>query len=95
MKTEQPSWQIKGQTCAYCEMGELIFSKCPNCGSLVLICGECSTVYEIKENKIGKEIGDISGSTKCYTCSESPHSQFPCATSEDIQIAGFKQTDYI
>jgi len=80
--------------CTYCDTGELIFSKCPNCNSLVLICGECSTVYGIEKQKKGKEIGDMSGATKCFTCAVVPHHKFPCATSEEIQIAGFKPTDY-
>jgi hypothetical protein len=94
MKIKQPSWQIKGDVCTYCEVGELIFSKCPNCSSLVLICAECSTVYDIKGKRSGKEVGDISGATKCFECAEIPHSEFQSATSDDIRIAGFGLGEY-
>lgn len=94
MKIKQPSWQIKNDVCTYCEGAELVFSKCPNCSSLVLICGECTTVYEIKGKKKGREVGDMSGATKCFECAAVPHSEFPCATSVDIQVAGFEPADY-
>ncbi len=94
MKIKKSNWQIEGHICSYCEQGELIFSKCPSCGSIVLECAECSTVYEIKEKKVGKEIGESLGGTKCTACTNSLHQDFDSASAEEIRNLGFETGEY-
>ena len=65
MEINQPTWILKADKCSYCEVGELVFSQCPSCHVVVLICAECGTVYEIHNRRRGKDVGDTSGDTLC------------------------------
>ncbi len=94
MKLDSPSWQLKDTSCGYCQQGELIFSRCPQCQTVVLICGECGTVYAIEDKSVGKEIGDTTGSTRCFSCGGPFHQDFPSASSEEIQALGFTKDEY-
>jgi hypothetical protein len=94
MKFELPTWQLKGETCAYCSDGELIFSVCPVCKNVILICGECGTAYEIEHKKKGKEVGDITGATLCHNCGNTFQHKFTSATSDEIQALGFAPEEY-
>jgi len=94
MDIRPPIWELKAERCDNCEEGELLFSKCPSCGVVVFICAECSTVYEIQNAKRGREIGDMSGTTRCHACSGPHHNKFPPASSEEIQSLGFSAGDY-
>ena len=95
MNVEPPSWELKSHRCAYCGgQGELIFSRCPACSTIVLICAECGTVYAIQEKRPGAEVGDTSGSTLCKSCGGPKHQDFPPATAEEIQALGFVAGEY-
>lgn len=94
MKIDHPAWHMSESRCLYCEQGELVFSKCPQCGVVVLICAECGTVYGIDGKHVGKEIGDTSGSTRCFSCGEPLHEDFPLATTVEIQAIGFQKEEY-
>jgi hypothetical protein len=94
MEIDVPAWWMKDVRCGYCEQGELIFSQCPSCEIIVLICGECGTVRDIKDSKPGDEVGDISGGTLCKACGKAHHSDFANANSEAIQGLGFTSADY-
>ncbi len=94
MDIQPPTWALKAERCGYCEVGELVFSQCPSCGVVVFVCAECSTVYEIQNGKKGKEVGDLSGVSRCHACSGPHHHEFPPASSEVIQSLGFAAGDY-
>jgi uncharacterized OB-fold protein len=94
MKIESPDWQLVSERCDYCKEGELVFSKCPKCGVIVLTCGECSTVFEIKDKHKGKEVGEMIGGTKCHQCVAVLHNEFIFASAEEIQSMGFAKDDY-
>ena len=94
MEIKPPTWVLKSEQCNYCQEGELIFSRCPSCGVVVIICGECGTVFKIQGGKKSKEVGDTSGATLCHACASSPHYKFPPATAEMIQNLGFTAGDY-
>jgi len=95
MDITPPTWSLKAERCTYCEVGELVFSQCPGCSVVVFIRGECGTVYEIQSGKRGREVGDISGATRCHACAGPYHHEFPPATSSAIQSLGFTAGDYI
>jgi len=95
MEIENPQWALKTQRCLYCDEGELIFSRCPSCKVIILICEECGTAYEIDhQEKIGKEVGDITGATRCQRCGDAFQHEFPPASSDEIQALGFTPKDY-
>jgi len=94
MDIKPPTWALKAERCSYCEEGELVFSRCPSCGVVVFICGECGTVFEIQAGRRGREVGDTSGATLCQACGSSPHHEFPSASAEEIQGLGFAVGDY-
>ena len=94
MKIDSPSWQLKGKSCGYCQQGELIFAKCPQCLTVVLICGECGTVYALDGKSVGKENGETTGATRCFSCRGPLHYDFPSASSEEIQALGLTNDDY-
>jgi hypothetical protein len=95
MRIERPSWQLKSDRCSYCGgQGELIFSRCPACSVIVLICAECGTAYAIRDKKPGEEVGDTSGSTRCFSCAGPFNHDFPPATAEEIQALGFAPAEY-
>ncbi len=94
MNVTRPLWELKASRCRYCEQGELIFSTCSSCLSVVLICAECGTVYEITNKNPGKEIGDTSGATKCQGCGVVSHHVFPPSTDQEIVSLGFTPNEY-
>jgi hypothetical protein len=94
MNVRPPSWALKGDKCTYCEAGELVFSQCPACQVIVLICAECGTAYAIENGRHGREVGDTSGATRCFTCAGGYQHDFPPASSEAIRSLGFSSADY-
>jgi hypothetical protein len=94
MEINQPVWILKADKCGYCEEGELVFSQCPSCQIIILICAECGTAYEIQSRRRGEEVGDTSGATLCHVCAVSHQYEFPPATSQVIRGMGFEPTDY-
>ena len=94
MDIRQPSWQMKSERCQYCDEGELVFSQCPSCGVVIVICAECGTAYAVHERRRGSEIGDITGATLCHACGGPHHHEFPPATAETIQSLGFSREEY-
>jgi hypothetical protein len=94
MDIRPPTWEMKTDRCNYCGVGELLFSQCPSCGVVIVICGECGTAYEIHERKRGKEVGDTTGATRCHACGGPYQHEFPPASAEGIRSLGFSQEDY-
>src|SRR3954470_24923913 len=94
METRAPTWQLKADRCQYCDVGELIFSRCPSCGIVILICAECGTAYELQERRRGREVGDTSGATRCHACGKTYQHEFPAATAEQVQSLGLSTEDY-
>ena len=94
MDVRSPTWALRSELCIYCEVGDLAFSVCPSCGVVIVICGECGTAYEIHDRHRGKEVGDTSGSTRCYSCGRPYQHEFPPATAENIRDLGFTQDEY-
>jgi hypothetical protein len=94
MKVAPPSWELKSERCSVCGEGELIFSGCPACGTVVLICAECSVVLSIQQKKPTAEIGNMSETTRCNSCGGPTHRDFPAATAEEIQALGFAPGEY-
>jgi len=94
MNIAPPSWELKSERCFVCNEGELVFSRCPACGTVVLICGECSVVFSIQQKRPGAEIGNLAGATRCHSCGGPAHREFPVATAEEIQALGFAPPEY-
>ena len=94
MKVDPPSWQLKSERCSVCGQGELVFSRCPACATVVLICAECSAVFSIQEKKPAAETGNMSAATRCHSCGGPAHRDFPVATAEEIQAVGFAAGEY-
>jgi hypothetical protein len=89
-----PKWALKDERCGYCDVGELVFSQCPQCGVVILICGECGTAYEFLDRSRGREVGDGSGTTRCHNCGGPYHREFSPATSQVIQSLGLDSDAY-
>ena len=96
METRKPSWELAHERCPCCDgQGELVFSKCPSCGLVVLICAEVGSVFEVKSGKRGDEIGWSFGDAPlCRACTKARYEDFVGATWEEIQALGFKPGDY-
>jgi hypothetical protein len=94
MDVRSPTWELKSERCTYCEVGELVFSQCPSCAVVVVICGECGTAYEVRDRHRGREVGDTSGATRCHSCGGPFQHEFPAATVDTIRSLGFTQEDY-
>jgi DNA-directed RNA polymerase subunit RPC12/RpoP len=72
-----------------------VFSACPTCGSVVLICAEVGTVFEIRERHAGSLLGDsVAAEDVCSKCGRSMYSDFRSATPDEILAVGFQPEDY-
>lgn len=94
MNISRPNWRFASAQCSYCAEGELIFSTCPSCGLVVVVCAECSTVYDLEEKRVGREVGDLTGDTLCHNCASSRHNDFHLSTDEEIRNRGFVFGEY-
>ena len=96
MQIDSPSWQLRKQRCTCCDgQGELVFSACPTCGFVVLICAEVGTVFEIRDRQCGSVLGDSSVvEDDCAKCGRSRYSAFRSATTDEILALGFQPGDY-
>jgi hypothetical protein len=95
MNTRPPTWELKSERCSYCGgQGELIFSRCPACSTIVLICAECGTVYAIQGKRPASEIGDSSGETRCRCGGGHLYHEFQPATADEIRALGFVTGEY-
>jgi len=72
----------------------LIFSQCPSCRIIIVICGECGAAYELHDQKRGKEVGCTTGETPCHACGGPYLHEFPPASADAIQSLGFSKEDY-
>ena len=87
------SWRLARQLCPCCGQGGLVFSSCPTCSAVVLICGEVGTVFEIRGRECGSVLGDFQRDF-CPKCGKSRFSDFRDATSDEIVALGFQAGDY-
>ena len=70
-----------------------MFSTCPTCGVVVLICGEVGTVFEIRDRLCGSVLGDFQTDV-CAKCGKSKYTDFRDTTSDEILALGFHRGDY-
>jgi hypothetical protein len=70
-----------------------VFSTCPTCGIVVLICCEVGTVFEIRDRQCGSVLGDFQKDV-CTGCGKSRYSDFRHTTSDEILAFGFQRADY-
>lgn len=94
MNIVQPYWELKGQRCpCFCGgEGFLVFTFCPNCGHVALICDEVGTVFSDAHNlSAGPQ---LSPQDKCSKCGVLSFFEFDDANSTQIQNAGFKVGEY-
>ena len=96
MQTEPPSWELRNERCTCCDgQGELVFSTCPSCGLVVLICAEVGAVFEIRGQQCGPAIGEsVATADVCIKCGTTRFSDFRSATAEEILALGFQPGDY-
>ena len=96
MRIVEPQFELRNQRCTCCDgQGELIFSTCPTCGLVVLICAEVGTVFEIHDLKCGSAIGDTLASPgACIRCGKTSFSDFLSSTTDEILALGFQPEDY-
>lgn len=97
MQLQPPSWELANVRCSCCDgQGELIFSTCPTCGLVVLICAEVGTVFEISDRHVGRLLGGSFHSERntCINCGKSKYSEFKSATSDEILARGLRPEDY-
>ena len=96
VQTQPPSWELRNERCTCCDgQGELVFSTCPTCGSVVLVCAEIGTVFDIHERHAGSVLGDsVAAQDVCAKCRTSRYSDFRSATADEILALGFQPGDY-
>ena len=96
MQTQPPSWDLRNQRCACCDgQGELVFSTCPTCGVVVLMCAEVGTVFSIRDRRAGSALGNaVATEDLCAQCGKSRYSDFRGATADEILALGFQPGDY-
>ena len=91
MEIRAPKWELVKERCPCCDgNGELVFSTCPKCGDLVLICAEVSSVFTIE----GKNRGAVVSGDQCRKCTAVHYEDFRDATWQEIQSLGFVAGDY-
>lgn len=91
MEIDAPKWESAKEVCpCECDGAELIFTACPSCGDVVLICGELGTVFHIEEKKRGSVIAE----PLCRKCGRVAYEGFRSASSDEIQALGFQAGDY-
>jgi len=98
VETQPPTWELAKERCPCCDrQGELLFSACPTCGFVVLICAEVGTVFEAHDQKRGQQIGGSFGREQervCAQCGKTGYSNFRNATVDEIVSLGFRPGDY-
>ena len=96
MEIHPPSFELRRERCRCCDgQGELVFSTCPSCGLVVLICAEVGTVYQIRDRQVGALLGDsVAAEDSCTKCGQSRYGDFRSATSGEILALGFQSEDY-
>ena len=95
VQIQLPYWELRNERCTCCDgQGALVFSTCPTCGWVVLICGEVGTVFEIRERHAGSRLGCIAAEDVCSQCAEKKYSDFCNATADEILSLGFQPADY-
>jgi len=91
MEIRAPKWQLAKEKCPCCDQnGELIFSSCPACDDMVLICSEVGSIFGIKAKEIAEDIIQPT----CRKCGTQKYEDFRDATSQEIQSLGFQVRDY-
>jgi hypothetical protein len=72
-----------------------MFSTCPACGVVVLICTELGTVFSIRDRQPGSALGDsVAAQDVCAQCGRNRYSDFRSATADEILALGFQPGDY-
>ena len=95
VQIQLPYWELRNERWTCCDgQGALVFSTCPTCGWVVLICGEVGTVFEIRERHAGSRLGCIAAEEVCSQCGEKKYSDFCNATADEILSLGFQPADY-
>lgn len=95
MRIVEPQFELRNQRCTCCDgQGELVFSTCPTCGLVVLICAEVGTVFEIHDLKCGSAIGYFDLTQACIRCGKTSFSDFRSSTTDEILALGFQPEDF-
>lgn len=90
----QPMWELKTARC--CDgNGALIFSMCPGCERVVLICDEAGHVYPDPRN-LKEMVAGLYGDSnvKCPGCGKVSIEEFRDSTVEEVARLGFKPEEY-
>jgi hypothetical protein len=94
METNKPVWRLK-KPCPCCEQGGLVFSTCPACGHVLLICEEQGTVFPETRDLSRDPIGEVDDpSTVCPACHNVALSEFRDSTGDEVQQLGFHPGEY-
>lgn len=73
----------------------MVFSTCPTCGFVVLICAEIGTVFDIRGQQCGSAIDGLGADDQvCTKCGKSRFSDFRSASANEILALGFQPGDY-
>jgi hypothetical protein len=98
MDTYPPSWEL-ARRCHCCDgNGALIFSTCPRCALIVLICDEIGNVFAIDNRNLGALIGSVHSfeakDYRCARCGDELYENFRSATSDEVRALGFVPGEY-
>ena len=89
MNISDPFWSLK-QECPYCRQGSsLVFVKCPNCGTIIVVCEEAGCFFPNPKNLHENPVDD-----KCPNCHKINIDDFHRASSDEILALGFTNSEY-
>lgn len=93
----KPQWRLGKRCPCYCGgEGFLVFSTCPSCGQVVLLCDEVGTVFP---NPHDLNEGPLSTNYEaeykyCPRCNQEPIAHFRPSTPDEIRTVGFANEDF-
>jgi hypothetical protein len=92
MEIRQPEWHLRAP-CPVCEQGGLLIVVCPECSHVAAICAEEGSAFA-NAKQIGTAVAVNPQSAHCPTCHGPSLVEFRVATSDEIQRAGLRSSEY-
>ena len=93
VKVGSPNWELRAP-CPCCGQGGLVFSTCPQCHHVLLICAEVGTVFPDAHDLSRTLRVPAKGDVRCPSCGGTSLRDYRKATSDEIRALGFTPNQY-